>query len=296
MLHYIIRCYTFFFTRCIYVTMYIHNKLLGYTPEPKAKTFLEENKAYISPLKTRFLQFYEEKPEKPEKPENKQINPIFYNKNQFTEYMMESNTPLEKEWRTRILLENTPRGNIIMFYDAFKLGFSFFCDQKVISYDVLNAAAMKYVTVFQCRHFFIDEAIVPKEHTSPLIQIHFTEETTKTQHTKEVKKTFAKLRDYTKENPNAKTQQQQQQNQEPEKKKNTFLYLGKLNNFQILQSIPKSRKIMSKFTSPLLESLQQNANVQRETLSYKQFRAIQKETTQAVPDFAAAPAAAPNPN
>ena len=49
---------------------------------------------------------------------------------------------------------------------------------------------------------------------------------------------------------------------------------------------------MSKFTSPLLESLQQNANVQRETLSYKQFRAIQKYMNQTDPDFAAAPAAA----
>jgi hypothetical protein len=281
----------------MYATMYIRNKLLGYIPEAKQKTFLEENHEYISPIKTRFLGLIENsgKLEKQEKLENKQIDPIFYDKKQFTEYMMESNTPLEKEWRTRILLENTPRGNIIMFYDAFKLGFSFYCDQKVISYDVLNAAAMKYVTVFQCRHFFIDEAIVPKEHTSPLIQIHFTEETTKTQHTKEVKKTFAKLRDYTKENPNAKTSQKQQQ-QEPEKRKNIFLYLGKLNNFQILQSRPKTRKVLAKFTSPLLETLQQNTNVQRETLSYKQFRAIQKETTQADPDFAAAPAAAPTPN
>jgi hypothetical protein len=63
--------------------------------------------------------------------------------------MTESNTELEKMWRTRILFENTPRGNVIMFYDPYKLGFSFYCDQKIISYDILNAIATKYVRMFR---------------------------------------------------------------------------------------------------------------------------------------------------
>jgi hypothetical protein len=61
---------------------------------------------------------------------NENIAPIFYNKKDFNNFMMEGETHVEKIWRTRILFESTPRGNIIMFYDAYKLGFSRFIATK----------------------------------------------------------------------------------------------------------------------------------------------------------------------
>jgi hypothetical protein len=187
--------------------------------------------------------------------------------------MTESNNVLEKKWRTSIIFENTPRGNVIMYYDAYKLGFSFFSDQKVISYDVLNAIAMKYVLIYRCRDFFIDESIVPKKYTSPLLKTHFLEDI-KQMYTKETKNTFAKLRDYGKENPNSKIKLIT--NPEEEKRKNTFIYLGKLNNFQVLQKQPKTKKVLARFSSPLLDALDKNANIQREVFSYKQFKEMQQ--------------------
>jgi hypothetical protein len=256
------------------------------------KSFIEENSEYINPIKSRFLLTFES-----EASFDENIDPLFYNKKEYTEHMTDTKNTLEPQWKKRILIENTPRGNIIMYYDAYKLAFAFYCDQKVVSYDVLNAVAMKYVIHFRCRHFFLDEFIVPKENLSPFIKLYFTEEAKPKQIT-DTKKTFAKLRDYTKDHPNAKKsntsspfgslipffqskpEAPEEKSDEPEKKKNTFLYLGKTNNFQILQAFPKPKRVLAKFTSPLLEGL--DTSIKRENLSYRSFRNL-KEKVQPPP-------------
>lgn len=258
-----------------------------YTRPVHNKSFIEENSEYINPIKNRFLLTFES-----ESSFDDNIDTLFYNKKEYSEHMMDINNSLEPQWRRRMLIENTPRGNIIMYYDAYKLAFAFYCDQKVVSYDVLNAVAMKYVIHFRCRHFFLDEFIVPKENISPFIKIHFSEDV-KPKKITDVKKTFAKLRDYTKENPNTKKTEMNspftslipffqskpeitpEKPDEPEKKKNTFVYLGKTNNFQILQAFPKPRRVLVKFTSPLLEGL--NTSVKREVLSYRSYRELKEK-------------------
>lgn len=268
--------------------------ILGvYTRPVYNKSSIEENAEYIHPIKARFLSTFEI-----DQSFDENIEAIFYNKKEYTEYMMETKNELESQWRRRIFIENTPRGNIIMYYDAYKLAFAFYCDQKVVSYDVLNAVAMKYVIHFRCRHFFMDEFIVPKDNSSPLIKVHFTEEI-KPKQIMDTKKTFAKLRDYTRENPNAKKSNGpsltlgslipffesskketiKENSTEPEKKKNAFVYLGKTNNFKIIQDFPKPKRVLAKFTSPLLEGL--DTSIKRESLSYKSYRNI-KETAQPV--------------
>ena len=143
-----------------------------------------------------------------------------------------------------------------MFYDAYKLGFSFYFDQKVISYDILNAAAMKYVIMFRCRHFFMDELFIPSEHKSPLIDIHFPPE----------KKTLPVIKKQRDDKVNSSWLNQILQSsdskskdkdepKEPEKMKNKFLYLGKIANYSLTQPVPKPRKVLAKFVSPELESL-----------------------------------------
>lgn len=248
-----------------------------YTRPIHNKSFIEENSEYINPIKTRFLLTFES-----DVSFDENIDPLFYNKKGYSEHMMKTKNELESQWLRRILIENTSRGNIIMYYDAYKLAFSFYCDQKVVSYDVLNAVAMKYVIHFRCRHFFLDEFIVPKEKSSPLIKIHFTEEDKPKQIT-DTKNTFAKLRDYKKEHPNARKSNTplalgslftskpiQEKLEEPEKKKNTFVYLGKTNNFHILQAFEKPKRVLVEFTSPLLEGL--DTSIKRENLSYSSFR------------------------
>jgi hypothetical protein len=265
---------------------------LGLYEPKKIETFLDIDRKYIDPLKTKFAKTFESSINY-----NENISPIFYDKKEYNEYMQTTNTELEKIWKTRIIFEHTPRGNIMMFYDAYKMGFSFYSDEKTISYDILNAAASKYVSMYRCRDFFIDESMTPV--SSPFIKLYFVDEPKK-QVNNAAKDTFARMK---RENPNAKAlppnvktinqngipvakpnekkeqERKEQEKKEQEKMKNKFLYLGKMQNSQWTQSLPKKRKVLAKFTSPLLESIKMDAGVQRETLSYKDFKNTLKKIT-----------------
>ena len=265
----------------------------------KSVTYLDNDMKYIHPLKTRFLLDISGGIVN-----NTNIVSVFYNKKEFSETVAVAENPLEKEWRTRILLETTPRGNVIMYFDAYKLGFAYYCDQSVVSYDILNAMAMKYVRLYSCSDFFMDETFCG----SPLIKIHLLEEPKKpmdlsggkvviggSSKGNNGKSPFAKLRNYAKESKdsikdkdkdfkkntdekeNEKEKEKEKEN-EKEKNKNKFMYLGKINNFKILQSIPKKRKVLARFTSPLLEGIKTDAlNVQRERVSYSEFKKMIKK-------------------
>ena len=85
-----------------------------------------------------------------------------------------------------------------MFYDPYKLGFSYYSDTNGIPYFILNAVAMKYIYTFRCLDFFVDnkltqylltnnfllneyfnkniEDMEPEFFESPLISLYFTEE------------------------------------------------------------------------------------------------------------------------
>lgn len=277
-------------------------KLGFFVQDKKKDSFLDLDNKYISPLKTNFLKTFENQTIL----YNENIDPIFYDKKEFSSCVSEANNYLETSWRTKMLFENTPRGNIIMFYDAYKLGFSFYSDQNVISYDILNAAAMKYVRIFRCRDFFIDESVTPTG--SPFIKLHFTDEPKK-EVSKSDKSAFVKLQNYSKENMNKKQilntntktsqsmisklfsfekpiqNQKMIQTNELEKMKNKFLYLGKIHNFKMTQVAPKKRKVLAKFFSPLLDNIKLDSNVQRERISYIDFKkSIQKSSEDEKPE------------
>lgn len=118
---------------------------------------------------------------------NTNIDPVFYLKDDFQEIMKEEMNYLERQWRTRILFETSPRGNIIMFYDVYKQGFSYYCDSTGIPYNILNAIAMKYVLTFYCRDFFVDNNVSQyfkksekildcTQYDSPLIPLYFSQD------------------------------------------------------------------------------------------------------------------------
>ena len=253
--------------------MHIAWRLGLYEPK-KIESFLDIDRKYIDPLTKKFAKIFESSINY-----NENISPIFYDKKEYNEYMQTANTELEIIWKTRILFEHTPRGNIMMFYDAYKMGFSFYSDEKTISYDILNAVALKYVSLYRCRDFFIDESLTPI--SSPFIKLYLIDEPKK-QMNNATKNTFARMK---RENPNAKhigntiAKNNDNEKKEAEKMKNKFLYLGKIQNSKWTQPLPKKRKVLAKFTSPLLESIKMDAGVQRETLSYKDFKNTLKKRT-----------------
>jgi hypothetical protein len=125
---------------------------------------------------------------------NQNIHPIFYDKDAFQELLKQENNFAEQEWKRRTLIDNTPRGNIIMYYDPYKQGFVYYSDVNGIPYFILNAVAMKYVVTFSCLDFFIDNRIV-EEYSSPLISIYFAEDKKKDDCAKNTKKVKINLND-----------------------------------------------------------------------------------------------------
>jgi hypothetical protein len=104
---------------------------------------------------------------------NKYVDSIFYDIIQDT-YLMTTNNDLETKWKSRILFTSTPRGNIIMHYNCYKKGFSYYCDSQTMSYELLNVIAMKYVRMYMCRDLYIDNKFINndnKVYESPLIKL-----------------------------------------------------------------------------------------------------------------------------
>jgi len=135
----------------------------------------DPNKTYIDNSRARFLKLLTEG-----RGSSSNIDSLVYNKKAFHQVLMDSDNELEKSWRSRILMESTPIGNIVMFYDIFKQGFSYYCDQPVVPYDMLNSVAMKYVARFSCMDFFMDEYVLGDRYCSPL-KVVFIEDDSKTE-------------------------------------------------------------------------------------------------------------------
>jgi len=243
----------------IYLVLYRIQLAIGIL-KIKERDVSEEDR-FIQERKMRFIKLFEEENLK-KTGYNENIEAAFYQKQVLLEILKDPKNKFETEWKTRILYDSSPRGNIIMYYDPYKLGFSYYCDQKTVSYDILNAIAMKYVDVYRCIHFFLDENIVPKEKGSPLIDIYFKEKE-ESKEKRETKQHFIKRKTILKEISNG---------GEPEKIQNKFIYLGKVANFQWIQPFPKKRKVLARFTSPLLENIIKESGIQRETLTYSDFK------------------------
>jgi hypothetical protein len=134
------------------------------TPQPTEKTILDELKNYFIEKRKRFLKTFDN-----ERNDNENIDECFYKEEW---YLSDEKNPIEATieqcWKNRIMIEWTPLGNVIMFYDVYKNAFAYYSNHTLMDY-FLNALAMKYVLLFKCRDFFMDETISPI--SSPLIQI-----------------------------------------------------------------------------------------------------------------------------
>jgi hypothetical protein len=214
---------------------------------------------------------------------NTNIEKIFYDKKELQQFLLNQNNELEKVWKTRILIENTPRGNIIMYYDVYKQGFAYYCDTNGIPYPILNSVAMKYVRLYHCRDFFMDNEVLLNEKESPLIKIHQEndEETAKDKSEKIPLDTsaFARLKNY-KQIDTKNTSEKNMGNGErcalvKEYNRNIFINLGKVCNFYILQKIIKKSKLNG-FYSSLLDGVTSESNLQQEVMNYSKYKELLK--------------------
>jgi hypothetical protein len=126
---------------------------------------------FFSSRKAKFLQCFERTKESA----NENIDSLFYYRKEYEVAMKITNHPIETAWKRRIMMDTTPRGNIMMYYDAYKHGFAYYAD-STIPYLFLNASAMKYVALYQCRDFFLDEQHTPNHTPSPISAMMDAEE------------------------------------------------------------------------------------------------------------------------
>jgi hypothetical protein len=201
---------------------------------------------------------------------NSNISTEFYDKQKYKAVLEEYNNVLETQWKTRVLMETTPRGNVLMYFDPYKMGFAYFADHHV-PYTILNAIAMRYVMVYRCRDFFTDEFVIPDEHKSPLLDLRRVDEKKKTgtvgavvegsagegkdvnakSGVKDASAPFAKLKSYNKSasfspavaaNVSKSGGNGTENTSKPAEKlqlMNAFVYLGKICNFSVIQKTPK---------------------------------------------------------
>ena len=141
--------------------------------ESSKKKLLCEDEYKESALR-RFLASYCEVNDHAEK-YNTNVESIFYLRALYLEALKDPDNELEKTWKRRILMESTPRGNIVMYYDAFKRAFSYYSDNSM-PYSLLNAVCMKYVLMYRCRDLFIDQYVIPSGFPTTFHKIHFDDE------------------------------------------------------------------------------------------------------------------------
>lgn len=161
---------------------------------------------------------------------NENIDAIFYDKKEFSEIIKNTND-YENKWKRNFIFICTPREdgkliNIVMYYDVYKSGFAYYCDESSVSYNVLNNMAMKYVMTFHCRDFFVDEKLfLEKEcEPSPLIE---------------------KVEYKKKENKNMIKRVHEKVSKDYIHSKNKFIYLGKIGNFSCFKTNHCSKNIMN---------------------------------------------------
>lgn len=205
---------------------------------------------------------------------NDNIDNYFYIKKELNEILEKKDNILEKKWKQRILYESTPRGNIVMYYDPYKLGFIYYCDTNSISYPILNAVAMKYCTIYRCHDFFTDNEKIPNEEETTFIKLHCKEEPKKEKSNKKTNKidnnVFAKLKNYSKADVN--NESKDENTKKKEFYRNKFVYMGKINNIPFLQSIKVQNNSINGFSSQYTEDLQGESNLQKSVLSFKDFK------------------------
>lgn len=242
---------------------------------------ISPNENFISTHSKRFLDTFQNT----DKTFNDSIDSSFYDKNVLSKLLNEPTNDIESQWKRRVLIENTPYGNIIMLYSPYKMGFEYYSDTSSIPYSILNATSMKYCIVFFCRDFFVDNSITPDLHHSKLIPIHYMRDkpTTNRNNNDNIlsSKSFAKFKNYQNINSLKKTNGIVDINDKPhiEAIRNRFIYLGKTCNYSIIPKTQSKSNSMNGFYSKLLDNIDNESGLQQRTIDYKSFKkSIQPKT------------------
>jgi hypothetical protein len=200
-----------------------------------------------------------------EKIENEKKSEIKYEDKYKDRFELLENIELTKEkldgLKNAIVMETTPLGNVIMFYDNSREGFTYYTD-NTLPYRFLETVARKYAVLHNCRCIFIDmdEQIKNAKDKLEEKKKKLIEEEEESKRLKELKQpipikrdVFAKLKSYNKDSglkvagisgeakhsTSKKPTEKEEENMILKEKANRYSCEGKIVNFSFLKKIDR---------------------------------------------------------
>ena len=218
---------------------------------------IDKNKDYIE-KKINKLQNFLKNPEKI----NKNMKSNYYNIEEFS-----NDIDIENEWKRKIAIIYTPLGNVFMYYNVYKLAFSYYSDQN-IPFPLLNAAAIDYVINYNCLDFLADEENLTNYNNVFLNNLKNFHDSSNGK----TKKKFLENDVFVKSKPKIEEKQEEEEKKEEKKEekeknyfKNKFINCGKFSTIDIFK---KKKAPPFQVNSELLNSLNTQSNI----ISYKDYK------------------------
>jgi len=229
-------------------------------PRPKQYTLSDKYKDFFLLKKEKLIKSLENS-----KKMNTNIPDLFYNIDKLNKYVNDNND-FENLWKARILITNTPNGNIYIYYDVYKMAFIYYSD-LIMNNDLLNSAAIEYVIKYLCLDLYVNEKDIENynnKHLKALLKYHFDISDKKKDDILKKTDVFVKK----KSNYNDKNDKNSKIDEKNEQKyyyNNKFIYAGKMHSVNIL-----NRKILypTNFKSSYLDGISTNNN----RISYSEFK------------------------
>jgi hypothetical protein len=172
--------------------------------------------------------------------------------------------PEKEQLKNNFIMENTPLGNVIMYYSYEKNGFVYYSD-STIPYRFLETVGRKYVTTFKCKDYSVytdENDVIPEIKTEAKTDVNCDvndnsedKECTKPSTSTINKNVFAKFKNYnhpssipstsmiTKINQmsNKNTGQSLKEVKNVKEIKNKYISEGKICNFSFIKKIDKKQ-------------------------------------------------------
>lgn len=143
------------FISLLLIVSQIQNVSMIYAVEIQLiKQKMQEYTKNVVKRATNFYNSYYEYFYPAEKIIKKEVKVVLY-ENKYKEKFHEMNGERDVN-KNNILIEETPIGNVIMFYNSEKNIFEYYSD-KTIPFRFLETVARKYVVTFHCKHIYVEQ-------------------------------------------------------------------------------------------------------------------------------------------
>jgi hypothetical protein len=254
------------FQSCIFLFYFAYLAYYGAKNE-KVKEFLYDTFCYVDEfLKNRDLlndaSDEEEEDNEQEKEKKTPVQPKRFEDKYLEAYKKIEPIELTKEQldglKNTMIMESTPIGNVVMFYDNQTENFVYHSD-LTMPYRYLEVIGRKYVTTFKCKNIFIDmnEELKTAEEkkvnkTQVENKVPFDNNNASFQSDKNKKDVFAKFKTYNNnvskevaaapsKNNGPTDTKKENDNMLLKEKANRYRYEGKLANLKFLQQVDKKK-------------------------------------------------------